>query len=69
MYRNSERVCYAGSQRKIICRRIFFWSQRKTMLRIGRRGDTSPHVGLAYADAAFAYANVFTARAAFALAC
>jgi hypothetical protein len=26
----------------------------KTMLRIGRRGDTSPQVGLAYANAAFA---------------
>jgi len=29
------------------------------MLRIGRRGDTSPLGGLAYANGALAYANVF----------
>lgn len=33
--------------------------KKETMLRIGRRGDTSPLGGLAYANAAFAYANVF----------
>ena len=32
------------------------------MLRIGRRGDTSPLEGLAYANAAFAYANIFAAN-------
>ena len=32
------------------------------MLRIGRRGDTSPLEGLAYANGAFANANVFAAN-------